>query len=99
VNPPRFHAGARQDFDEAFAFLHEQSPRAAREFAFRVADIIDLVAGYPEAGNSLAASIRAFPIHPFSHDLVYRIEMGGQLTILAIAHHRRQPGYWRDRLE
>jgi len=33
----------------------------------------------------------------FHFDLVYR-EVDGAVQVLAIAHHRRQPGYWVARL-
>ena len=99
MNPPRFHQEARQDFDEAFAFLAERSPQAARRFAYRLTEVLELITRYPEAGRSLDGSFRAVPIHPYSHDLVYRIEADRQLTILAVAHHRRRPMYWRQRAE
>jgi toxin ParE1/3/4 len=99
VSPPRFLPEARRDFDEAFAFLEEQSPAAARRFARRIAEVIDLVAGYPDAGSLVLESTRAFPVHPFPYDLVYRTEAEGALTILAVAHHRRRPNYWQYRLD
>ena len=34
----------------------------------------------------------------FHFDLVYRV-VDGQVQVLAIAHHRRQPGYWTARLK
>lgn len=36
-----------------------------------------------------------FRIFPF--ELIYR-EVAGVVQVLAISHHRRQPGYWLDRL-
>jgi toxin ParE1/3/4 len=99
VSTSRFHPEARQDFDETVFFLAGRSPAAALGFVSRVTEIIDLIGGFPEAGNQLVESIRAFPIHPYSHDLVYRIEPGGQITILAVAHHRRRPMYWLHRAE
>jgi plasmid stabilization system protein ParE len=97
VSPPRFHPEARQDFHEAFAFLAEQSPAVARRFASRVTETLELIAAFPDAGRPLSGPFRAVPLHPFSHDLVYRIEADGHGLIFAVAHHRRQPGYWRHR--
>jgi plasmid stabilization system protein ParE len=99
VTPPRFHPEARQDFDAAFTFLAEKSPAAARRFAYRVTEALELITVFRDAGRPLTGRFRAVPLHPFSHDLVYRVEAGGHTVIYAVAHHRRQPGYWRDRVE
>lgn len=96
---PRFQPGARQDFDETFAFLADRSPGSARRFAYRVTEVLELITAYPEAGHTLTGSFRAVPLHPFPHDLVYRVEADGGLTIFAVAHHRRQPTYWRHRAD
>lgn len=98
MSPPRFHPEARQDFDEAVAFLAERSPAAARSFAYRITQVINLITAFPEAGNPIIDAVRTFPVHPFSHDLVYRTEPDGSWTILAVAHHRRRPAYWRHRV-
>lgn len=92
MRPPRFHPEARRDFDEAFAFLAEGSPAAAGRFGHSVRESLERIAEFPHSGRTLAV-----PVHPFSHDLVYRVEPDGQVTIVAVAHHRRRPGYWRHR--
>jgi toxin ParE1/3/4 len=33
----------------------------------------------------------------FPYDVVVR-EHGGEIIVIALAHHSRRPGYWRDRL-
>lgn len=45
----------------------------------------------------LAPDIRRAMFKVFHFDLVYRV-VDGQVQVLAIAHHRRQPGYWSARL-
>jgi hypothetical protein len=46
----------------------------------------------------LTADIRRAMFKVFHFDLVYR-EVDGSVQVLAIAHHRRQPGYWVARLQ
>ena len=36
--------------------------------------------------------VSGFPIH-----ILYR-EIGGEVEVLALAHHKRQPGYWTRRI-
>jgi mRNA-degrading endonuclease RelE of RelBE toxin-antitoxin system len=38
-----------------------------------------------------------FRLHTFSYNLVYVVE-SDEIVILAVAHHKRRPGYWRGRL-
>jgi hypothetical protein len=45
----------------------------------------------------LAPDIRRAMFKVFHFDLVYR-EVDGLIQVLAIAPHRRQPGYWAARL-
>ena len=45
----------------------------------------------------LAPDIRRAMFKVFHFDLVYR-EVAGSVQVLAIAHHRRQPGYWVARV-
>jgi len=50
----------------------------------------------PGLGHAMAPARRyAFPRYPFS--LVY-ILRGEDIEIVAVAHGRRRPGYWRARL-
>jgi toxin ParE1/3/4 len=41
--------------------------------------------------------IRRVGFNVFKFDLIYR-EVDGVVQVLAVAHHRRQPGYWLGRL-
>jgi hypothetical protein len=45
----------------------------------------------------LEPDIRRTMFKVFHFDIVYR-EVGGIVQVLAIAHHRRQPGYWLARI-
>jgi toxin ParE1/3/4 len=45
----------------------------------------------------IAPDIRCAMFKVFHFDIVYR-EVDGRVQVLAIAHHRRQPGYWTSRL-
>ncbi len=44
----------------------------------------------------LAPDIRRSMFKVFHFDLIYR-EVDGVIQVLAVAHHRRQPGYWAAR--
>ena len=56
---------------------------------------------HPEAAEEhkkqVAPDIRRAMFKVFHFDLIYR-EVDGLVQVLAVAHHRRQPGYWVARL-
>jgi len=56
-----------------------------------------LIAEHPAAGPELRPGIRKRPLRTFRYSLIYALEADGVL-IVAIAHHRRRPGYWSARV-
>ena len=46
----------------------------------------------------LAPDIRRTHLKVFHFDIIYRV-VNGSIQVLAIAHHRRQPGYWSSRAD
>jgi toxin ParE1/3/4 len=52
---------------------------------------------FPESGSPLGRRARRFSLHPFKYDPVY-VPVEGNIFLVAFAHHKRRPGYWRKRL-
>jgi plasmid stabilization system protein ParE len=50
----------------------------------------------PRAGAPFRENTRRALVQRFPYGLVYR-EEGSDILILAVAHLRRRPDYWRDR--
>lgn len=91
-----FHPGAEADANAAWQWYAERSPVAARAFSTELIASVERIAQSPEAWPPYLAGTRRyfFPKFPFS--LVYRVA-GDTLTVMAVAHHRRKPGYWGNR--
>jgi len=61
-------------------------------------NVLALICASPDRSRIvLAPDIRRAMFKVFHFDLVYR-EVDGLVQVLAIAHHRRRPGYWETRL-
>jgi plasmid stabilization system protein ParE len=56
----------------------------------------DLLALNPSIGATWRGEWRRLPMRRFPLNVVYVVQ-GSELTILAVAHQRRKPGYWRSR--
>ena len=81
---------------QALAWYELRSGLAARAFVQELTYVVRLASRSPQAWPRCVGETRrvVFPRFPF--DLVFRLQ-GGMTEIVALAHHRRRPFYWRDR--
>lgn len=49
----------------------------------------------PDIGPEVGFGERKLVLQRFRYSVIYRVEDEG-VFVLAFAHHRRRPGYWRD---
>ena len=92
----RFHPAAAAEVEAAVQWYAARSPIAADAFVAEVNTCMERVREAPERWPRYVHGTRRylFPHFPFS--LVYRVRHG-EIEIVAVAHHRRRPGYWRSR--
>jgi plasmid stabilization system protein ParE len=94
--PIDFLAGARSDFDESFDWYAQRSTQAAVRFAATVDAALDKVAANPAQFASPDGVHRECPVKRFPFRIVYRL-VDNRVLIVAIAHAKQRPGYWRNR--
>jgi len=92
----RFHPDAASELDEAAQFYESAQVGLGGAFAHEVERAVDRIKVFPEAGPPLGATVRAATVRNFPFWVVYRV-LDTELLILAVAHQRRKPGYWRKR--
>ncbi|MEW6574258.1 MAG: type II toxin-antitoxin system RelE/ParE family toxin [Bacillota bacterium] len=92
----RFHPAGAAEVEAALLWYAERSPIAARAFATEVNACVERVREAPERWPRYLHGTRRylFPHFPFS--LVYRVR-NEEIEIVAVAHHKRCPGYWKSR--
>src|SRR2546428_5034526 len=93
----RFHPAAAQEAESAYDWYAARNPSAAHGFREELRHAVDAVADNPLTWPRHGSRARryVFPRFPFS--LVYRLR-GDGVEVIAVAHGRRRPGYWRLRL-
>ena len=92
---------ASQEAEEAAAWYESEQPGLGAEFFTAIDRALDIIEeNYlplpplpGEAGNSGAKRLM---LDRFPYDLVV-IETGTEAVVIAVAHHSRKPGYWRNR--
>jgi plasmid stabilization system protein ParE len=92
-----FHEAASLEFEAAFAWYFERSKRAAFRFALEVERAIATIADAPERFPAGISNTRRFLLQRFPFAVVYR-ELPYVIQVLAVAHGRRRPGYWKMRV-
>lgn len=94
--PCDYLSGARHDFDKSFDWYSKRSVQAAVRFAAAVDTALMRVAERPTLFASPDGVHRECPVKMFPFRIVYRL-VNNRVLIVAIAHAKRQPGYWRSR--
>ena len=67
------------------------------EFTTAVGNALTFVQGNPDAGTPIRRELRGWLVRRFPYTVVYR-EEEDRLFVLAVAPHRRHPGYWLKRV-
>ena len=93
---PRFHRAAEVELLAAMRTGEIRAPGLGRELLNEVERVVALLCDLPEVGERLDDRRRRFPLQRFPYGVIYRVA-GDALRILAIAHRRQRPGYWRER--
>ena len=91
-----FHPGAAEDLETSTDWYAERSPSAARSFLVAVDLAITSIANDPARFLRVDERHQACSVVKFPFQIVYRHEKD-RVVIIAIAHAKRRPGYWRDR--
>ena len=93
----RFHPEARQDFREAIAWYRSRSPIVAAEFRAIASEVVRSIAKSPQRWPKYLHGTRRFVLHRFPFSIIY-LDEPGVVNIVAVAHSKRKPGYWKARL-
>ena len=91
-----FHPSAIDEAEAAARWYRERSPRAAARFVVELFDVIEKIRDAPQRWPRGGHSTRKAKLPCFPYLVIYR-ETDRIIQILAIAHGRRRPGYWKSR--
>jgi plasmid stabilization system protein ParE len=93
----QIHPAALEEAEAATDWYAERSRRAAEGFLNELRRAIQQISEYPEQFPVLEFGMRRIVLRKFPYILVYRAS-ATSVEIVAIAHGRRRPGYWRNRV-
>jgi len=90
------HPAARVEIDEAEEWYWQREPRASAGFLREIERALELIAETPDVWPSYEAGTRIYRLRTFPYDVIYRFS-GATVVVVAVAHQRRKPRYWRAR--
>jgi len=91
-----FHPDAVQEAQAALGWYRQRSTLAAEAFLQELDGAIEQIVAAPDRWPSYDFHTRRFLLRRFPYLVVYR-ETSQTIQVIAVAHGRRRPGYWRDR--
>ena len=101
--PVFFELEASQELEAAALWYEAQRSSLGVTFLAAVDRTVEHLATWPDAGTLVPGvpahlEVRQMPVVRFPYRIVYLVTPRG-LRVLAVAHTRRRPGYWRSRTE
>ncbi len=92
-----FHRLAIQEYLSARRWYAARSIRLAQAFQTAVDEAVQQIASMPNLGTRYNADHRWVRLRRFPYLLYYTAVSDDRIVIMAVAHSRRRPGYWRRR--
>jgi len=94
--PVRLHPGAEGEANNARSWYAERSASAADAFLAELDAAMLAISEAPLRWPRIYGSCRRFPMHKFPFSVIYAVRRDF-VEVMAVAHYRRKPGYWRVR--
>jgi len=90
---------AKRDIREAITWYRRRDPQLASRFLDEVYKALALLEQFPKLGGAVFGvtdpTIRQLPVDTFPYQVVFK-RFGDRISVLAIAHERKRPGYWEE---
>jgi plasmid stabilization system protein ParE len=91
-----FHPEAVAEARSAREWYEARSQAAANAFIAEIENAIEQISKAPVHWPSYLQGTRRYLLHRFPYSVIYR-EHESRIQVVAVAHARRKPGYWRER--
>lgn len=90
-------AAAEADLDEALTHYASIEKGLAAGLLREVVSAKEIISRFPLAWRQLGGGLRSYALHRFPYNVIYRASRG-EILVVAYAHFKRRPGYWKKRV-
>jgi toxin ParE1/3/4 len=95
--PIGFHADAEAEIIEAARYYEAREPGLGSDLLSELERALDQISENPEACARIGKRVRWKSLWRFPYNVVYAAQPD-RIRIVAFAHQKRRPFYWRKRL-
>ena len=92
------HPDADAEVTEAARYYESREPGLGTDLLGEVERALDQILMNPEASQKIGRRVRRKPLWRFPYNLLYAV-YPDRIRIVAFAHQKRRPSYWRKRLK
>jgi toxin ParE1/3/4 len=92
----QYHPEAAQELTSTIEYYEEKSEGLGADFLDEIEDTIAQALAHPDSGFLLTNQDRRLLLDRFPYEIIYEVS-GNIITINAVKHLRRKPGYWKSR--
>ncbi|WP_375541580.1 type II toxin-antitoxin system RelE/ParE family toxin [Halomicronema sp. CCY15110] len=97
MKPVNLHSEAMQELDDAVAYYQEQAPGLGLDFLDEVEQALKRIQHSSNLGQPYKNTrLRRYVLRKFPF-LIFYTELDTLIWVVAIAHAKRKPDYWRTR--
>lgn len=89
---------AREEFLETAAFYENEASGLGAEFIDEFDHALELIASNPHLGSHFEGESRRKLLRRFPLQIIYEVHTD-EVWVIAVAHLRKRPGYWRGRVK
>lgn len=88
-----FHPAAEAEFSASAVWYDSRVQGLGARLIEEVRRTIATLCAQPFMGKPMTSNLYRHALRGFPYSLIYRVS-NSKLRIIAVAHHRRRPGYW-----
>lgn len=87
---------ASEELEASISYYESQQPGLGTAFLVEFKRTRERILELPKAARLIRSDLRRRPVHRFPYSVIYRVS-NDEIVIVAVAHRRRRPGFWRGR--
>ncbi len=91
-----FDIEAGVEYDEAVEWYRKRSPKSALKFVLTIGKALENIAADTNRFPRVEAGCQRCGLQPFPYSIIFH-QLPDKVLVIAVAHAKRRPGYWRNR--
>jgi toxin ParE1/3/4 len=92
-----YHPAAEAEYHEAIQYYRNVRPELGQVFVREIESAVERARVFPTRHPRISGELRRVLTRRFSYMVVFEI-LNDRILVWAVAHTRREPGYWKSRL-